>query len=95
MPLDACLRRTCECPGDQVRTPTGGASSGVDRGEQTVFHSGRYEGFQAACVRYPDRGLIVILLTNVIVDEGDAGWYTHIQDDIEMAMCSDEPAQDL
>jgi CubicO group peptidase (beta-lactamase class C family) len=65
-----------------------------DRGEHTIFHSGRHEGFQAACVRYPDRGLIVLLLTNVIVDEGDAGWYTQIQDDIEIAMCGDAPRED-
>jgi CubicO group peptidase (beta-lactamase class C family) len=64
------------------------------RGEHTVFHSGRYEGFQAACVRYPARGFVVILLTNVIVDEGDAGWYTNIQDNMEAAMCTDDPARD-
>ena len=63
------------------------------RGEVTVFHPGRYEGFQSAYVRYPDRGLVVILLTNVIVDDGDAGWYTNIQDNIETAIYGTDPTR--
>ena len=60
-------------------------------GEVTVFHPGRYEGFQSAYVRYPDRGLVTILLTNVIVDDGDDAWYTSIQDKIETAIYGDDP----
>ncbi|HET6951678.1 MAG TPA: serine hydrolase domain-containing protein [Acidimicrobiales bacterium] len=53
------------------------------RGEATIFHPGRHEGFQAAYIRYPDRGVAIILLANVMVDDGDAGWHHDIQHRIE------------